>query len=300
MATRSSSTLLADNTVQANFRAWAQFVEDTLVTTGGWVVTSDTGQTLPSALTVPGAANAKRGYRIYRMADALQATSPFYMRVDYGSGGATGNPGLWLTIGTGSDGSGNITGILWNGGAVTAANVSTQSTSTTQVNNSYGSASTNRVTLGMFIQAATTLPLVLSIERSKDASGADTGDGFLLCYSAAAARLERSRYIIAAGGAQPTEELGLGYLLTAQNPTQSFGANVGVGMVTHFKGIAQQPGMNLGVVGNNDVASETTFTMSIYGSNHTYLQLGSQIFPAVSVGGSSTQDSIKRLVMRYD
>ena len=42
------------------FRLAAQFIEDTLVTTGGWVVTADTGQTLPSALVAPAAINRRR------------------------------------------------------------------------------------------------------------------------------------------------------------------------------------------------------------------------------------------------
>src|SRR3970282_1095232 len=104
MATRLDSTIYPSNATDAEFRAWVQFVEDTLVTTGGWVVTADTGQMTISTATAPGAGNTKVGYRIYRMSDVLQAANPVFVRIDYGSGAASTSPGMWLTIGQGSEG----------------------------------------------------------------------------------------------------------------------------------------------------------------------------------------------------
>jgi hypothetical protein len=57
-------------------------------------------------------------YAVYRMADALQATAPIFMRITYGSGNfGTGTPvpAFWVTLGTGSNGAGVITGIFYNG-----------------------------------------------------------------------------------------------------------------------------------------------------------------------------------------
>ena len=169
------------------FQAWTQFIEDLLVTTGRWVVTADTGQTLPSALVAPTSANQKRGYRIYRMSDALQATSPVFMRFDFGSAGAVALPGIWFTIGTGSDGSGNITGIVFNGGANVSPNTGCNSGGSggaSLVTNSYGSAASNRVSWGMFVNGGSAIWIwVFALERTKDSTGSDTGLGLLLVYN---------------------------------------------------------------------------------------------------------------------
>lgn len=308
MATRFSNTLFPDSGVAANIRAWAQFIEDTLVATGGWVVTADTGQTLPSALAATTAGIQKRGYRIYRMSDALQATSPVFMRIDYGSGIVSASPGFWVTIGTGSDGAGNITGTLLPIGSNPMVGGSAGSISAT--NNCYGSAAPGRACVGMFIQNSVMgYFMVFSIERSKDATGADTGAGLLLTYGGATndgvslASVARSRYIIMAGGTQPGLENGLSYVASNQNPTQSFApGDIGVGVVFHFKGLAQQPGLNMLITNSNDVSAEGTIGLNLYGQQRTYIQLN--MLPAyrliAATSSSGITDGQSRILMRFD
>src|ERR1043166_6389718 len=236
MATRFSSSIVPYCGTDTAFRAIAQFVEDTFVTTGGWTLSTETGDTAPSSLVAPTVANSKRGFRVYKMADTLQSTSPVFIRVDYGSGTSASIFGLWLTIGTGSDGAGNITGVVWNGGASATANFCGNTSSSIQASNCYGSASTSRVTIALFVQGASTYHLVFGIERTKNATGADTGTGLLLAYSFAAAGVfGRSRMVLLAGGTQPTEENGLSYILTRQNPSETFGSDVCCGILIYFK-----------------------------------------------------------------
>jgi hypothetical protein len=300
MATRFSNALFPDNSITANFRAWTQFIEDTLVTTGGWVVTADTGQTLPNALVVPTAGSQKRGYRIYRMNDSLQSAAPVFMRLDYGSGSSLGLPGIWVTIGTGSDGTGNITGILWNGGTSSLPNIGTQSTSTSTANNSYGSASTSRFSLALFVQTGAGFHFIFTLERSKDSSGNDTGSGLLLIYRGGGdTNIARTRYLSTTVGPQPSEENGLAYVITGQNPTQTLGGDIGVGVISHFRGTAQQPGTNFVVVTLSDVAAEGSFQMTLYGQLRTY-QHCSGIVPAMGVIGGIIADNSARVCIRYD
>lgn len=302
MATRTSNTLLADNSTDAHFQAWAQFIEDTLVTTGGWVYVSQTGDTSPSSLAHPTTANTKKGFRVYRMADTLQGTYPVYIRIDWGSGALANTPGFWTTIGTGADGSGGITGKLYDGGAVSTPIVEGGSNSSSQANNSYGSADTNRASIALFINGISQLyPLVWAIERTKDANGSDTGDGLLLCYKQRPGgsnnTVNISQYLIWAGGSQPTIETGFQYILTAQNPSQTFGGTLGVGLISHIKGTAQQPGANLVVVNSSDFGAESQFTMSLYGTSHTYQHLnGTGVWNA----RAGAQDTTSRVAIRYD
>jgi hypothetical protein len=300
MATRTSSTLLPDNSTDAHFQAWAQFIEDTLVTTGGWVHSTETGETAPGSLVHPTTANTKKGFRVYKMNDSLQGTNPVYMRIDYGSSGAANTPGIWLTIGTGSDGAGTITGIVWNGGSSSTPKIASSSNTTSLTNNSYGSADTNRVTIGLFTQNNANYPLIFGIERTKDATGADTGTGLLLVYLAATATtVNTSRMVLLAGGSQPTAETGLSYVLTRQNPSETFGADIGCGIVIHFKGVAQQPGANWMVVNSSDVSAEGQFTLTLYGASRTYQHLNATN-PTKALAGSSASDTNARVGMRYD
>ena len=119
MAISLSTVLFPDNSTDANFRAWVQFVHDLLITTGGWVDPGDTGQLNIAAAAHPIAANTKVGYRIYRMDDTLQATSPVFMRLDYGSSATANQTGIWVTIGTATDGAGTIptANMRFNGGS---------------------------------------------------------------------------------------------------------------------------------------------------------------------------------------
>lgn len=301
MATRVSPSLHCNNGTDADFRLWTQFIEDTLITTGLWVLTSDTGQTPPGSLVHPTVANTKMGYRIYRMDDPLQATAPVFMRLDFGPGTAGVNvPAFWVTIGMGSDGAGNITNKLWDGGLAPGASVAATTNNTTPCN-SYGSAAPNRVSLGLFAQTSPSLPVVFCVERTKNALGADTADGLLLVYTSSGQQssVDGSRYIILATGVQPTIESGLAYILTSLNPSATYGGDLGVGVISHFKGVAQQPGTNFMVVNSGDVGVEGSFNLTLYGQTRTYQQLNGIVPKKVLVGNSGI-DNNARCCIRFD
>lgn len=293
MATRFDNTLQPSNSTDALFRAWCQFIHDTLITTGGWVDPGDTGQFTISTATAPAALNTKVGYRIYRMADGLQGTSPVFMRIDYGSSGAAATPGIWITIGTGSNGSGTITTIRFNGGAVGTPTVSSSANSAT-ASNSYGSASTNRVSIGLFVQTTVRM-LMFTIERSKDAAGADTTDGLIFHYTNITTNINASNYIIMGSSTQPPTESGLHYILSANNPS-AFGSDVGIGIPIPISGISKQPGYNITITRSSDFIAETTFTMSLYGNTITYQHMNA-LQAALAPNAS---EASSRVCMRYD
>lgn len=60
----------------------------------------------------PGSANTSAGFEVYRLNDAMQATAPIFFKIEYGVGSLLTRPALWITVGKGADGSGNITGTL--------------------------------------------------------------------------------------------------------------------------------------------------------------------------------------------
>lgn len=309
MATRFDSTLVTDTSTDARFRAIAQFIEDTFVTTGGWVLSTETGDTAPGSLSHPTAANQKKGFRVYKTNDGL---TQVFIRVDYGSGAASTNFGIWLTIGTGSDGAGTITGIVFNGGALTTATVTQSQNNTagnTNATNSYGSADTGRIQLGLFISTTASTEFVLSLERTKDTSGNDTSTGLLLTFTSGGSSplpanltncVAATMYLILAGGTQPTPEYGLSFVLSRANPSETFGGDIGTGVVLHFKGVVQQPGIGVCVVNSSDVSAEGNFTQTLYGSSHTYQHLNAiQAGVPTSATAASARTS-SRIAIRYE
>ncbi|MER3499770.1 MAG: hypothetical protein C4308_14680, partial [Chitinophagaceae bacterium] len=94
----------------AEFRAAAQFLANTLEA-GGIIKTADTGQINLATATFPTANDTVAGYEIRRFSDSLQSSAPIFLKFEYGRGFAVYEMALFLTIGTGSSGAGNITNI---------------------------------------------------------------------------------------------------------------------------------------------------------------------------------------------
>jgi hypothetical protein len=303
MATRFSSLLFPDNSTDANFRAWAQFFEDTLVTTGGWQLSTEAGETAPAALAHPTNTNQKRGFRVYKMADSLQASYPVYIRIDYGSSAQSPNgPGIWYTIGTGSNGSGTITGILFNGGLAAQAQVCCSNFVSTGAFNSYGSSMPARAAIAMFVSGNSAYHFVFIISRTKSSQGVDNSDGLLITYRDGiniSNGIAHCQYLAFLGGVQPVVESGMNYILSRQNPGQSFGGDIGVGVPSHFKGVAMQPGTNFLITNSGDLTPEATISIDMYGTIRTYVQLNA-LPPYKALSAGSIVDTNARCLMRYD
>lgn len=177
MTTATTATVLDDSS-DAAFRTWVAEIITQLVTTCGLTQTADTGQINTATVTRP-AINTAAGYVILRFNDTLQSTAPIFMKMEFGSAGTTSTPQIWLTIGTGSNGSGTLTGplstrVATNAGVV-AGSTTTSFTSRFCYNSTFGvawmawkqnantTASANGFTGGFYLA------------RSHDNTGAATG-----------------------------------------------------------------------------------------------------------------------------
>ncbi len=175
-------------TTDAKFRTWGSAMSVALQACG-LVLTTDTGQINWTTVLKATVTNTKQGYEIYKFADSLQATKPVFIRFDYGSSAVTsGNgPCVWITIGTGSNGSGTITGptvgpVQLNTSSGAPANTGMTYQFTHSTANGYLLAN-----FGMALTAASGLaafssPGVLILERTKDSTGTPTGDGITITY----------------------------------------------------------------------------------------------------------------------
>lgn len=169
-------TLPGNFVTDADFRAWGSGLSAQFAAVG-LVKTADTGQIDWTTVLKPTGNVQARGYEIWRFNDALQATKPVFIRIDFGSGQGTAMPGLWVTTGTGTNGAGTLTGQVAAIKSITAASTSGAV--------SYCSGSSNRLNLVANYGLSTTV-MVLCVERTKTGAGVDTGDGIVrLRYSSA-------------------------------------------------------------------------------------------------------------------
>jgi hypothetical protein len=101
--TTTSWTSPSLNTSTATFQAWGSELSAKFALVG-CVQTADTGQINWLTVAWTATINTAQGYEIWRNSD-----SSIFFKVEYGTG-STNLPSLWITAGTGSNGSGTITG----------------------------------------------------------------------------------------------------------------------------------------------------------------------------------------------
>lgn len=290
MAISSSTGLPADNSSLANFIAWTGFVRAAFQ--AGWTQTSDTGQTNPTTLGATPAINTTV-YEIYRMNDALQASNPVYVRLDYGTGTSANNPMLKLTVGSGSNGAGVVTG-------VTTLAFPSLTTSVGAVGATYpckASYDGSRMTLVMWYTFGVNPSFFLNIERSHDSTGADTAEFVsILITNYGGAYGHYSNYITSNGIAQQRNH---------QEAVANFDAgtainnSIAVFPTQHVIGYARYP--QKGVLGGraNDWTLNDLPVIAIYpNDNHTYFCLKgffTYLWPAVA---SPSANAVA--LMRFD
>lgn len=104
MTTRTFSSYL-DHTSDAGFRAWGSEL-GTNFTAAGLIQAADTGQINWATVLRP-AANVVGGYEIWKLPD-----SSLFIKLEYATGSAPAYATIWITVGTGSNGTGTLTGQL--------------------------------------------------------------------------------------------------------------------------------------------------------------------------------------------
>lgn len=270
MAT-STASLASNSSNNAQIRLSAGFIES-MLTSAGWVQTADTGQTAAASLVGNTNPNTSVGYQIWRMNDTLQATKPVYMKIEFGAGPVSSALGIWFTFGTSTNGAGTLTGQVG-----TRMLVSSQANSLTTLP-CYASGSTNRLSAAMFFSYGTSnTTFWFSVERSKDANLADSGDGVIFQASWAGYNgngiyqfLPFTGTIRAAQTSPCVPAFGIGNMGSLASGNQ-FGA---LPILPYDVLGPVNPGLGALVYYAPDTAQQNNITVVIKGVNHTYMTLG--------------------------
>lgn len=274
----------------AEFRAWGLALSNSL-TAAGFPKSADTGQINWATVTKPGGSNTAAGYEIRYLSDSLHATKPCYVKLEFGNGVNTSIPSIWASAGSGTNGSGTLSGtmftrILITPGAVTnAGNFPTYACTLS----GYVAFAFARAALGSSVGGA-----FFSVARTCDAAGAPTNTGFYFLYSTGNSSLfNRKTYI--------TSEITDGSnvcLFPGGDTTTLVGSDVQV--IRHF---GYQPTIRcipfyLGYM-SSEIGNESTFVATPVGvTARTYLALGGSANSAPSACSSAASTS-HRLAMQF-
>lgn len=286
MSYHAATTVVPTNSSDANFRAWGSSVNAKLASMG-LVNTADTGQINWTTVTAAAGTNTAQGYEIWRFADTLQATYPVFFKFEYGSGSAVNNPSIWLTVGSGSDGVGGLTGVL-------SVRRQFTFTATATAITAYWSGDTNRFVFAW--QGATTATsLLMAAERTNDGSDLLTNEGVLLTAYSTGAFSQVAWNCTT--GPYTVWETTSGALGPEKAPLGTTGAQVAIYPLFHNKGVFLNFGINVMGVVDATIAPNAAFTFTVHSNSHTYIGVG---VGAIAGSLQRTTSSLSSVVIRYE
>lgn len=172
MTFATSSTRIRHDS-DALFREWVLEMT-TKMAACGMVQHTDTGQIDPATVVRAGA-NADAGFQIWRFNDALQATAPIFMRINYGTSSSASAPRLQVQFGTSTNGTGTLGGVTTTLSQTSSFN---QVMTTDDLRNSYWTHSPGIFAMNWKQGAGNTESFII-VGRIMDANGAPTADGAL-------------------------------------------------------------------------------------------------------------------------
>lgn len=176
MTTAAWSTFL-DQSSDAAFRTWGLELNGKFSGVG-MVQTTDTGQVNWSTVT-RASANTAAGYEIWKL-----SSGNLFFKIEYGSGTTNAIPAIFLTVGTGSNGSGTLTGQLSTRQELGDATTAISSTTTNY--QSYLCATANYFALSHKIASAGVANKprsYMAAMQTVDATGAATSVGYAVAYN---------------------------------------------------------------------------------------------------------------------
>lgn len=269
MATSSKSGATGNLTSDSAFRAYHKDVSDTIKDAGA-SLTADTGQINFTTVTRP-ASGAFAGYEIFKLdTDTKFADLGLYIKLEYGLGDFSG-PAFAFSAGTGTDGAGNLTGVV--------------STRQTFINSVAGSTGTVRATTGdgrfcvvphVWSAARTNAGgnYLFLVERLRDDAGALTDDGFYVLMMGP----KNPAFNFHCEVVTPSNSVSLTSDKLSAWPRNASGISgddtylASIFPVVKHKALAAISSALLYY--QTDFTTGTTFSVSRFGTNRTYLPLG--------------------------
>ncbi len=285
MATATWSQTI-EHTSDATFRVWGKKISDELQLMSGLTKTGDTGQINWTTVTRPGT-STDAGYEVYYLNDSLHGTAPIYFRIAYGTGTNTAGPRVRITVGTGSDGAGAITGTALS--SVTTTSSVTAPSSTVIARTSYLCVAEGFIGLvGWATGAAADIAICgFMIARTCDTNGDPDATGALIVNhtgtNAPTGDVSIQALRFAATAATYTRTAAIGPIFVTGAETATAISGDPQAYLAWSLSPYQQPLMQLCGVLISEVSDGSTFSATLIGAtSRTYVCVARQIGEAVA------------------
>lgn len=314
MATQNLA-LVCDNSTLANFKSWAKPISDWFRTCG-YTNTTDTGQVNWSTIAaVPGS-----GAFVY---DIFQSGSAFsnkiFVKVEYGnSPGSANSPNIRITIASGSNGSGTLTGIVSTAMHCAPINFTAPSAVLTYQCYFTGDTANDRIGVMMWRDApAQQGQEMIAIERSLNSSGAYTngyatlwavgfnnngqvdGNQQTIDFTNGVAPPLLSRNQTGAGGQFPgISSVRMAINSTATGGSSAFNGDIAFDTCAPMVGFWDYPATMVGMSWSGDLSEGATFTVTMYGATRTFIGSKNGCFANANFAAVAAYPM--GLCMRYD
>lgn len=266
--TRNLDHYIIDNTA---VRAWGAGISAALAA-AGLVKTADTGQVnwTTTSFTASGTGQLI-GYEVWRFNDALQATAPVFIRVEYRT--STGYyfcGAVRMAVGSGTNGAGALTGSVSDGTSfITAVGSDIAGTGAYP---HYTAGDGGFLTHAGPMATQANICSTFVIDRFRDADGSPNGEGVSILFCPNSATGSKSAHVkFGSPGTAPT-------LTGVPSPwvpgTKLEGADTGVAPI-----LPASPAFRPAIVGaflyvSTDIAQGSDIVVPVYGANHTFKTLG--------------------------
>lgn len=263
MTTRTYTSVI-DHTGDAGFQAWYNELISELIACG-LVQTADTGQ-IGATAARPGT-NTAAGYVIMRLAD-----SSLYFKIEFGTASSSLEPQIWLTVGTGSNGSGTLTGQTSTRDVCTtdSAPFSTATPYTT-----YLCVVDDALAVVFKTGSSSSRPLgFFCVGRTTDSDGNATSIGYAVMHVESAASVVLQCVRTASPAATYAESQT--YCIVPGEPSTSVDADGNLQAYPCWLNVPEVlPWLHVCGIVNSDYPLNSTFGVTLFGSTeHTYLAVG--------------------------
>jgi hypothetical protein len=212
-------------------------------------------------------ANTLQGYELYSFSDALQATQPVFIKVEYGSGAAATNPAVRFTVGTAHNGSGTLTGYK-----TTLRLVYSALNAVTVTVTSWVCGASDRLTfmLDLVGTGATASFNCGCIERTHDVLGNNTTDGVLISLTDSYQKTWVTFFSFTGGEVSTTQVIDA---LVPSVGYGSIGTQTMVFPVFPTRGVYLNPFMNVLWIFSNNVTEKNVISFTHLGATRSYFPL---------------------------
>lgn len=256
MATYTAATYNFNLGTDAPYQALWGDVDSHIRSLGGWTYVSQTGDNNPAS-TATGSASTYPAFRVY---STTASGTTWYVRIDYGH--VAGGPSFKVQIGTSVNGSGTL-----GGQTSTQATYSCSDTSANQT--LHIGQDTGRLMVFLALATGSSNCAGVSLHGSVDGTGAMNGG--MEQYGLTTNQTHSAQFVPASGSIMVQQTPGwpcaFGTLAT-----QAFGGvtPLGIPQLWDTTG-ATNPTLACLIYATNDLTSNTTTTVSLYGSTRTYI-----------------------------